>query len=225
MYSIYCIQYRHMYFPNVNLVVVLFCQLNGKSFQSARSSFTSICTTDVSCTKLLFLLHTLPSIVPHDFCIRNVSELRSKGQNYNTKKTTLFLRLLQSSKNQLGQCLFNNLFGKESSAPCATAATDQYYYQYFYYDYYTCARYRLLPTAAVLLLPSNHDGSRSGSRRRAKSTFSLLCSLSLEYLARKCHRVETACHRYINVGMHQYVAASLFIGGPCLSPRVYVSGY
>lgn len=222
MYSIYCIQYRHMYFPNVNLVVVLFCQLNGKSFQSARSSFTSICTTDVSCTKLLFLLHTLPSIVPHDFCIRNVSELRSKGQNYNTKKTTLFLRLLQSSKNQLGQCLFNNLFGKESSAPCATAATDQYYYQYFYYDYYTCARYAYWQQCCCYQATTTVAAVVAEEEQNPPF---LHCSLSLEYLARKCHRVETACHRYINVGMHQYVAASLFIGGPCLSPRVYVSGY
>ena len=132
-----------------------------------------------------FLLHTLPSIVPHDFVSEMYRNDVAKARIPTLiRQTTLFLRLLQSSENQLGQCLFNNLFGKESSAPCA----DQYYYQYFYYDYYTCARYRLLPTAAVLLLPSNHYGSRSGSRRRAKSTFSLLCSLSLEYLARKCHR-------------------------------------
>ena len=71
------------------------------------------------CTKLL---HTLPSIVPHGSVSRKYVVV-AKARMIYTYKLHSFLRLWQSSENQLGQCLFNNLFGKERAMRSATTNT------------------------------------------------------------------------------------------------------
>ena len=111
-----------------------------------------------------------------------------------TYKLHSFLRLWQSSENQLGQCLFNNLFGKERAMRC-------------YNQYYTCARYACCTSATV---PSNH--SRSSQEKEQSPPF-LCCSLSLlnilpESVTELRQAVTDKCGK-------RRSSQSLFMYGPC----------